>query len=216
MARATKIANTLGTRIESVMQEKGMTQRGLARAVGIRQQSVFYLLRGTKGVAPRSRHIAKIADVLGVDPLWLETGLGDRRGSGVVTSGGERIGKRIPIKTADNVLDPTLPTQREMTADVTDDGAFGWDVMDAAMEPDVLRGDRLVVSPTMQPKPGNLVLAVVDGSVWLRGYRLLGTGKDARYELVARHPDHPSFDSKTSKSLIVGVVTEQRRFVLTR
>jgi len=54
------------------MDSAGFTQRSLAEAVGITQQSIHHLIhRGEK-----SAYTAKIAEVLGVNALWLDTGKG--------------------------------------------------------------------------------------------------------------------------------------------
>lgn len=204
----------VGKRIEALLKERDMSQRELARRVGIRQQSINYLMRGRNGVAPKSRYTARIADVLSVDPLWLETGLGDRRGSGVISSEGSRIGRRIPIMDVESLTGSSSSSPKETTADTTEEGAFAFDVTDAAMEPDVLRGDRLIIAPKKAPRPGNLVLANVDGSVELRRFRVQGTGKAARFELIAKHPDYPTFNSEANKCLLIGVVIEQRRFIV--
>lgn len=63
------------------MQHKRMSQSELARAIGIKPQSVQYLLNPAKSAAG-SRHIAAIARALDVSTDWLALGQGsmlDRR-----------------------------------------------------------------------------------------------------------------------------------------
>src|SRR5689334_25935 len=55
---------TIGDRIDALLTEKQMSQRALAKQVGISQQSVFYLIHGRSGVAPQSRHVTSIANAL--------------------------------------------------------------------------------------------------------------------------------------------------------
>ncbi|WP_099431296.1 LexA family transcriptional regulator [Pseudomonas mosselii] len=64
-------------RIKAARKHAKLTQSGLAAAVGIDQTSISNLERGkSRG----SSHTASIASVCGVNPLWLETGLGEMTG----------------------------------------------------------------------------------------------------------------------------------------
>ena len=207
------VASTISQRLQQAMDEKDMTQRALARAVGIRQQSIFYLLHATKGVVPKTRYLAKIADVLGVDPIWLETGTGDPKGGKIVTSGGKRIGRRIPIYSRSTVVKKVVDNLQEMTCDTDETDAFGYDVPDAAMEPDIRRDDRVVIAPKRKIAPGRVGLFLVDGQPELRRFRAQGTGKAQKFTLVASHPDYPSFSSDANDIKLMGPVAEQRRFI---
>lgn len=55
-------------RLAWALKERQQTQSGLARAVGIRQQSIFYLLHPSKSREANSRYLAQIADALHIDP----------------------------------------------------------------------------------------------------------------------------------------------------
>jgi len=197
------------------MDDKKMTQRALALAVGIRQQSVHYLLHATKGTAPRSKYITKMAEVLGVSPMWLETGHGDPKGGNIITSEGRRIGRRIQIKDQASLLNPAQTNLQEMTCDTDAEGAFGYEVPDAAMDPEIRTGDRLVIVPIPPSKArgGTTCLFRVDGVPEVRRLRLFGTGKARRFELVALNPDFPTFTSENNKVELEGVVAEVRRFM---
>lgn len=71
---------TFGERVRLLLQERGISQAELARRVGTKQQTISYLVKGN-GAAQTSRYSAKIADILGVNPLWLQTGEGSQQGT---------------------------------------------------------------------------------------------------------------------------------------
>lgn len=67
---------SLAERLRHAMKTAGQeSQSELARAVGIKPQAIQYLLE-PKNNATGSKHLPKIAQQLGVDPLWLATGNG--------------------------------------------------------------------------------------------------------------------------------------------
>lgn len=65
-------------RLALAMSEQGVTQGGLAKAVGMAQSSVNKLLNGASG----SKRVVEIASVLNVNPEWLSSGIGTMRNSG--------------------------------------------------------------------------------------------------------------------------------------
>ena len=69
--------STLGSRIKSVLSERQMSQAELARLVGVKQQTISYLCTH-EGGAGSSRYSARIAEVLGVNPNWLQSGRGGK------------------------------------------------------------------------------------------------------------------------------------------
>lgn len=62
---------SIGERAKQRMDEIGMSQEALARAVGISQPAIFKLLAGK---TLRSTRLAEIAAALGVRPQWLANG----------------------------------------------------------------------------------------------------------------------------------------------
>lgn len=59
-------------RLRTLMNEKGITQAALAKRVGIKQQSIQYLLSGN---AKGSRYISQIAEILDTSVAYLMNGL---------------------------------------------------------------------------------------------------------------------------------------------
>ncbi|MBF0623505.1 MAG: helix-turn-helix domain-containing protein [Magnetococcales bacterium] len=77
--------NTLSGRIRIAREQAGFTQKELADRVGISQTAVHKLECGR---SRSSRRTVAIAMSCGVDPVWLETGQGERLVGGVVPLGG--------------------------------------------------------------------------------------------------------------------------------
>jgi SOS-response transcriptional repressor LexA len=203
---------TFQQRLAEAMALRKMSQRALAQAAGMRQQSVWYLLNPTKSDTPQSKFLNKIAYALNVDPVWLETGSGEMQGPKMVTAGGARIGRRIPLfNERDLIQIKEASSSDEITTECLDEGAFAVRAWDHSMEPDVMVGDTLIVSPGLRPAPTDLLIANCDGTVVLRKLRILTAGKTPHIQLLSSNPDHPSYDSAESKCNLIGVVVETRR-----
>ncbi|MBO9647382.1 MAG: helix-turn-helix transcriptional regulator [Variovorax sp.] len=67
--------NTLADRISWARERRGLTQTALAKMAGVSQGTIGNLESGTRR-SPRA--LVSIAMVLGVSPLWLESGKGPR------------------------------------------------------------------------------------------------------------------------------------------
>ena len=72
--------NDVGKRLKAIREERGMTQSGLAKEIGVQQSTINDI---ESGKTKRSKYLLTIAGVLNVDPDWLASGVGDIRGMGV-------------------------------------------------------------------------------------------------------------------------------------
>ena len=66
---------TYGERVRAAREQAGLSQSELGRQIGMSPQGIQYLEDPDKA-AQGSHKTAKIADVCGVRPLWLESGEG--------------------------------------------------------------------------------------------------------------------------------------------
>jgi transcriptional regulator with XRE-family HTH domain len=66
---------TLGQRVRWARERRGLSQHELAERIGVRQSTIGNIESGTRR---RPREQRKLADALGVNELWLETGRGQR------------------------------------------------------------------------------------------------------------------------------------------
>lgn len=128
------LMSTLAERLKQAIADAGTDQSKLARAVGIKPQSIQALVAGK---ASSSTHVVEIAGALGVRAAWLRTGLG-------------------PIKAEQPevapVAAPSLPSRDQMGLDVPvrgqavggDDGDFHWngEIVDMVRRPPSLVGNR--------------------------------------------------------------------------
>ena len=67
-------STTLKERLIYAREQKGISQEQLSKAIVVSQSAIAALETGRN---QGTTHIAKIADVLGVSPMWLETGQGE-------------------------------------------------------------------------------------------------------------------------------------------
>lgn len=65
---------TIHTRIRQMRQQKGWTLQQLGDAVGVTAQAVKHWEDESNKVVPRAKRLEKIAEALGVNPVWLQFG----------------------------------------------------------------------------------------------------------------------------------------------
>jgi transcriptional regulator with XRE-family HTH domain len=65
--------STFGERLEAALKHKKISQRELARRIGTSPQNINYLIREGQGTSKTNQ----IASICGVNPKWLETGIGE-------------------------------------------------------------------------------------------------------------------------------------------
>ncbi|EMD1718679.1 XRE family transcriptional regulator [Providencia stuartii] len=92
---------TFSDRLNYAMQKAGLSQAELAHAVGVSQPSIWKL---ATGASQSSRRSFEIAQALGVDPVWLTTGVGEpyQADSNKKSITESNVGSEIPIKTWDS------------------------------------------------------------------------------------------------------------------
>jgi SOS-response transcriptional repressor LexA len=210
---------TLGSRIRQVLDERGMSQSELARLVGVKQQTVSYIC-ADKG-AESSRYATQIAEVLGVNPRWLQFG-GEGKHDPIVRiemSGVEIALARVPVLSDDDVRlfieTGKLPESNRrtlMTDARTGPRCFAIELEGESMSPQFIAGDKVVIDPDIAPEPGDYVCATFDGAITFRKYRERGKIQTGQaFELVPMNQDWPIIRSEDGAE-IVGVMTEHRTY----
>lgn len=209
--------STLGSRIRDVLEQKGMSQAELARLVGVKQQTIHYLCH-PKSAGQMSRHAVKIAEVLGVNPAWLQSGEGDANDPLARGSGQEQM-FNVPVIRYEDIeahlnggrVSPML----RIVSDVPiGDGMFALQVEGNSMTPLFQPGDKILVDPGVEPHPGDYVVAEVNGTVVFRKYRprqIAAHGQEY-FELSPMNDDFPSVRSDNTDIKILGTVVEHRRY----
>lgn len=210
---------TLGKRIRQMLQERGMTQAELARLVGVKQQTVSYIV-ADKG-AESSRYATRIAEVLGVNPVWLQHG-GANKLNPIVRiemSGVEVALARVPLLSERDVIQLAetgrVPSEHQgrnlMTDARTGPRCFAIELEGESMAPQFIAGDKVVIDPDIRPEPGDFVCATVNGAITFRKYRERSRNGDHLFELVPMNQDWPIIRSEEGAE-VVGVMTEHRTY----
>lgn len=205
----------LGTRIRQVLEEKGITQAQLARLVGVKQQTISYIC-GTDNPATSSRYATKIAQALGVNPAWLQSGEGSQHDPVVriELDGREVAVRQVPLLEGDEAVafaegreakqGKTLMTDAEIST-----RAFAMEIEGESMAPAFKPGDRVVIDTKVMPEPGDFVAAKAQGLLTFRKYRARGADL---FELVPLNEDWPVLRSDQCEIKILGVMAEHRSY----
>lgn len=212
--------SALGIRIKKVIEERGLTQAQLARLVGVKQQTISYIC-AVNSPATTSRYANKIAQALGVNPTWLQSGEGDPHDPMVriEMEGIQLFAIRVPLLNRNEVLDFVANKDERratgkqgkvlMTDSEVGDGSFAVEIEGDSMAPRFFEGDRIVIDPTINPEPGDFVAAHVDNAITFRKYRK----RDEKvFELVPLNDDWPTVASDTKKIDVLGVMVEHRSY----
>ncbi|MBF0420865.1 MAG: helix-turn-helix domain-containing protein [Magnetococcales bacterium] len=179
------MTSTLSERIKQARKHAGITQKELAMRVGI-SQTAIHKLEG--GGSHSSRKTVAIALTCGVDPIWLDTGLGEMALPGAssyleetysdVNEKGERkntarLIARVPliswealVKHGDEPVESFAP---EVSAWVPvapkgSDRCFALKVPDDSMEPDFGEGEVIVIDPLQKGGHNKFLVASESGN----------------------------------------------------
>lgn len=198
-----------------------MTQPELAKRAKLAQSTIANIEGGrNKG----SKHIVTIARVLRCRAQWLETGAHPIEATANVV---ESPPDQYPVPMIDfvsagsgrTISDPTAPgaAHEIIWTDLkVSDGTFGLTIKGDSMEPEFSEGDKVIIDPAVQPRPGNYVVAKISGhdEVTFKKFRPRGlneAGQDV-FELVPLNEDYDTIRSDRVACQIVGTMVEHRRF----
>lgn len=215
----------LKDRLKEARKNAKKSQADVAEAIKITQSAYSQLETGR---VDSSSHLPSIANFLGVDAYWLQTGLGaptvENRDTGfnnVVIN--ESPLYKIPIldfvqagifhESGYDGINPkgeTYTTYRSCRPD----SVFSLEVSGLSMSPEFIPGDKLVVDSAKEPYPGCYVIAQ-NGSheATFKKYRAIGYDEHGRetFELVPLNTDFPIMNSMQHEIRIIGVVVEHLR-----
>lgn len=201
--------SSMGIRIRQVLEQRGITQAELARLVGVKQQTISYLCDPARP-GQTSRYVVKIADALGINPIWLQTGEGEELSAPIDRQ------RKVPVLTESAVQQGSwregvtyLTTDAQLS-----DSAYAMEVAGNSMAPEYQAGDRIIVDPKVQPIPGDYVVAEVDNAIAFRKYRPRGHNDrgETYFELSPVNQDFPSIRSDITPIKILGTVVEHRKY----
>lgn len=167
----------LSDRLKLSRKAAKLSQGELATAVGASQATISDLERGHSA---GSGLLPQIASSLGVDPLWLATGKGDKASSHPRLS----PTSSIPIPTLDEINAYAAgnfnlaQAKNSLTTEIHHSpGTFVFDVLSGACEPKIVRDCRVLVDPSQAIKSGDYGLYRINNGVILA----LNTGHSIEY-----------------------------------
>lgn len=215
--------NTQMERLYSAAKElKGLNgQSALARALNTSPQTVHnWELRG---ISKQGLLLAQ--RIIGCSAQWVETGLGPMNiGSGQNVKSAPIGALRIPLISyvqagcwtgiVDNFqpgdADDWLLTDLELS-----DCAFALQIKGDSMLPEFKEGDRVIIDPTVEPMPGDFVVAKNgENEATFKKYRPRGTNENGVniFELVPLNEDYASMRSDSQHISIIGTMVEHRKY----
>ncbi|HAT1749747.1 TPA: LexA family protein [Legionella pneumophila] len=214
------IKEKIGQRIMNERKAKGLTRKALAELTGeLKTSRINNYERGDR--TPGPTEIKLLADALEVSASYLMCLTDNREGKMTKSLG---MGALIPVLDYKQAADPVTYIQKikddidskvefvpvsTAVGEKIGKNAFALQVRDESMMPEFRVDDVIIVDPDTCPKPGDFVIALVEGEneVIVRKYRQLSLSKkEQEFELVALNNDWADLrvDANTFKVLIVG------------
>ena len=206
----------IGRRIKAAMDERGLDQSTVARALGVEPQSVQQWISGR--TSPRGYRIKALAALLDVEP-WELLGIADDEarngpaGSWRSASGVRRV-PRLSWVSAGQFREVEAPSSlQEIEAwDIPSEplghGAFSLRVEGDSMEPEFPQGCIIFVEPQAQALNGDYVVVALDDTNQATFKQLVIDG--ARRYLKPLNPRYPIIPVERD-ARICGVVREMRK-----
>lgn len=206
------VKTTIGERLRSARESKGMDQGTLAEKVGIVTRTLQRWEKGEQ--VPDGILITKIARATNVQASWLLTGDGEMyvppgRPENVYPLNATSHRK---VKLVDLPLVSAVPAGKVATMfhpdyvddyvtvdNVKDPGAFALKVKGNSMAPRIEDGDIVVVSPQVEARNGDICVVRVDGE---------DTLKKVKFEGIYMHliPLNPEYEPVTVKKKDINFV----------
>lgn len=216
------INETVGDRLKRARKAAGLTQKELADAVFTKQGAISDLENGRNN---SSTKLVQMAIVLGVNPRWLSTGVGDAVGKGADFWSKDSNPTGIPVYTLPAIQalingdGPAAFDWEPCHEGFNKDGYFWIHIEDDSMSPEFNPNDRVMFSPYFVPQPANYVIATIDGTdeSVLRRWRPMGhdaaTGEE--YSLLEPvNPYHPVIDSRFTPFSVYAVALTHKRHLI--
>lgn len=203
---------TIGDRIRSARESKGVDQSTLAEKIGVVTRTLQRWEKGDQ--VPDGIAITRIAKATAVHPTWLLTGEGEMYGtvsrpSNIYTLDESTRRKQrmmdlplisaVPAGKVATIYHPDYTDDFVTVDDVKDPQAFALKVKGSSMAPRIEDGDVVVVSPQQEPHSGDICVVRVDGEDTLKKVKFEG-------QYVHLVPLNPEFEPVTVKKRDVNFV----------
>jgi SOS-response transcriptional repressor LexA len=218
------MTTTLGQRLTRARQHAHIKQKGVAEHFGISSQAISQW--EADRTRPDSHRLVRLARLFEVRLEWLLDETGPMVFDGIRTTAEVRHTTRVPVidrvQAGDwtEVEDPyALGSGDEfLQTDLgVSSGTFALVIEGRSMEPEFQPGDKVIIDPMVQPRPGDFVVAkrANDQDATFKKYRLKGQDEHGGevIELQPLNPDWPTLMiDRDNPGQIVGTMVEHRRY----
>ncbi len=205
-----------GERIRARRKALQLTQQALAKSVGVSHVAVSQWEK--EETVPRGENLLRLAQWLQCTAAWIIDGDGEvfathAKAAPVMAVPLISLAQASMWLGEQRLLLKQQATHFLYSESQLSDGALAVTVEDHAMQPDYRPGDSVIFDPDVQPQPGDVVLALVDGVALLRIYRLQTQQQDEKiFTLRALNDDFPQLHSEEISLEIIGTLMELRRY----
>ncbi|QCA04037.1 helix-turn-helix domain-containing protein [Pantoea vagans] len=203
---------TLGDRIRLRRKSLQLTQKQLAQQVKVSHVAISQWEK--EETLPRGENLLRLAEALGCAPAYLIDG------DGPVFSENSWAGlHQIPLLAQRDVaqwLNDAGIVRHELLMHndmALSQQSFAIRVEEQAMTPAILRGDVVIIDPSLAPQPGDCVLAMQQQNALLRTWRQRGSEEGvAQFELAPVNINFPELHSSRDSLQLTGTLVELRRY----
>lgn len=209
---------TLGERIRARRKEFKLSQMQLAQKMsGITHSSISQWEQNLS--KPNADNIYELSIILDCDIGWLLKGQKDY--TNICAANPLATDKIVPILSAEEIIQCDADSSDQsiikddiiMTEHHSVQQRFGYYLIDDSMESDFYAGDLIIIDRTLQPEPGEFVLAQVDDSAHLIFRKLIveSASQDKPvFCLVPMAKEYPTISTAHHSIKIFGVMIEHR------
>jgi SOS-response transcriptional repressor LexA len=217
------MSTTLGQRLARARRHAHIKQKDVARRFGISSQAISQWESGR--TRPDSQKLVRLARLFDISLEWLLAESGPMNSDGIGAAD-LRHSTRVPVidrvQAGDwtEIADPyALGASDEfLQTDLGVSGStFALVIEGRSMEPDFLPGDKIIIDPAVQPRPGDFVVAKRDNDedATFKKYRLKSLDEQG-YDVIELKPLNPDWPTlaidRNHPGHIVGTMVEHRRY----
>lgn len=213
----------LADRIRKAMEVANKNQSQLAAEIGVTTSAVSQWITG-QVKSLKGTTATRIEAATGVSSAWLVSGEGPMMSSASNVRPAPIGTRNIPLISYvqagvwTGVVDPYQPDDGTdwLITDLDLSGnAFALEIKGDSMLPDFKPGDRIIIDPAIEPRPGDYVVAKNgEDEATFKKYRPRGVNErgDMVFELIPLNEDYPTMRSDVTPIRIVGTMVEHRKY----
>lgn len=151
---------TFGQRIEYIITNQGISKAWVADKLGISKQGLNYLLKN----ANKPKFIDEIAELLKINPVWIETG----EGQPWVDFRERTLEKKLPVLTQSNFEGTKLGAFQEYISFSGIEKTIAFRLEDASNFPPFVCNSILLFDTEKIPKNEDYVLIEIENNIYVR------------------------------------------------